>query len=280
MDPGVSGFNATWDFSSLVSIPDTTTEWIVDPATTTLGTFFPNANLCEKYSDGTFVYAHTTADSSLLVGYGDTINHYLITYYNPCLFALRPVTYGTSVNDSFMTHFSSSSLSFGGNGLVRINADAFGTLILPNGTYNNTLRIKITQSETDTSSSFTTFNNTVSYVWFDGAHTSALLKIDSTNAGTTISKSIQYLISESTEVHSPKTLKFSCYPNPTRDILHIAPCAKGTILITNTLGQLVATSQIDEQGLTLPTEQYPSGMYFLSYRTEQGTQTKQITILH
>lgn len=177
---GSAGANQTWDFSTLTALPDTTTEWMLSPSSTTNGSLFPTANQVEKYSDGRFVYVNKTATENYLVGFIDTTSIYPATRYpNPMIFATRPLNYGTIVTDTF-TMAGSSAI-----GIITINPDAYGTLILPNGTHNNVLRIKITEVHP--------WFNFVVYVWFNGINTSALLKIDN-------QPNVEYLLSETTGI--------------------------------------------------------------------------------
>lgn len=176
INEGKSGANQTWDFSKLVSLPETTTEWMVLPSSTTHGHLFPTANQVEKYSDGSFVYVNKTENENYIVGYVDTTSIYPPTDYpDPMLFAKRPIKYGMVITDEFVMKGSAAK------GTVTIEADAYGTLILPNGTHDNVLRVKITEVHP-----WFTFSV---YVWFDGIHTSALLKIDN-------QPNVEYLLSE------------------------------------------------------------------------------------
>jgi hypothetical protein len=280
---GSNGAGVIWDFTSLAALPDTTTEWMVAPASTSHGSLFPNSNLVEKYSDGTFVYVNMNADSSFLVGYVDTINNYTIHYPNSLLFALRPITYGANVTDTFTINFASPGFNFNGSGIASIVSDGYGTLKLPNGVFNNTLRLKITQVQNDTlipGGSLST-SATVSYTWFDTSHTSALLKIDSTNTGATVTKTVQYLIQEAVEGVQQlyKDAPLSFFPNPAKDVLHISPCAKGQVSVINSLGQMLITAPVDERETYIPISQLPRGIYCLAYTTQNSTQTFRLVVL-
>jgi hypothetical protein len=222
---GDSGANIIWNFGTLTS-GGTTTEQMVTPQSTTHGNLFPTSTLVEKYSNGTFVYAITNADSSMLVGYVDTVNNYIQRYSYAMLFAMRPITYGNIFTRNYADSFASSSYNYFGAGTVTVNGDGYGTLILPTGTFNNVLRIKITENELDSllpSGSGTSSASTTSWVWFDGIHTSALLKIDSTHSGTFTSKTVEYLSSETYAdiVVLDNETNISIYPNPTTKLLNI-----------------------------------------------------------
>lgn len=176
VDVGKPGKKQVWDFSQLKLIADTTIEWMLDPSTTSNGKLFPSANQVEKYSDGRFVYVNKTKDENFIVGFIDTTASWPATHYpDPMLFAKRPLEYGKIITDEFEMKGSTAK------GTVTINPDGYGTLILPNGTHKNVLRVKITEEHP-------WFKFTV-YVWFDGIHTSALLKIDD-------QPNVEFLLSE------------------------------------------------------------------------------------
>lgn len=277
--PGTGGAGMVWDFSGLTPLATTSVEWMVSPGETSHGSLFPTANLVEKYSDGTFVYVHMNADSNFLVGYVDTVNNYTMTYPNPALFALRPISYTNNIADTFTVNFSSPSYSYTGTGQESIVADGYGTLKLPTGDYPNTLRLKITQTQNDTSSTYTFSSTTVSYVWFDGSHTSALLKIDSTKSGSTIIRSVEYLVHEATaqvtSINDAAPLSF--YPNPAKHELHISPILPGSISIIDAVGKTVISQIVDATATVIPLTA-PNGMYYLVYRTPVDVQTFKLLV--
>ena len=192
----IAGPNQTWDYSKDTWY-DSMTEWMVDPSTTTNGKNFPQATLVEKYSDGSFVYMKKSNNDNNLLAYVDTTQSLVIRYPNPVLFCKRPFSYGDKVTDTFTTNAKGSGFAYTGQGLCTIEADAYGTLKLPNGTFSNVLHIKITQIESDTlSGGASNFSSvSVSHVWFDTSHTSALLKIDSNSSGKV---TVSYLVNETT----------------------------------------------------------------------------------
>lgn len=256
---GNAGANQTWNFSTLTSLPDTTTEWMVLPSSTTNGSLFPTANQVEKYSDGRFVYVTKTANENYLVGFIDTTSSYPATHYpNPMLFAKRPLNYGTIVTDTF-TITGSSAL-----GIVTINPDAYGTLILPNGTHNNVLRVKITEVHP--------WFNFIVYVWFDGINTSALLKIDN-------QPNVEYLLSETVGITEiSKQRGFNFYPNPATKQISFESEDAGELLITNNLGQVVLQISIKGKQTNISTEKLEHGIYHLIFETKKHKATSELII--
>lgn len=200
--PGPAGPDQVWDFSTLIPLPDTVTAWIVSPATHPLGAQFPTANLLEVHSNGKLIFVNQTAGESFLVGYEDTTDPYPPQRYtDPMLLIKRPITYGMTVTDTFALEYVP------GVGIVTVSGDAYGTLILPNRTYTNVLRVKLSGTHP-----YFTFN---AYVWFDSVHRGAVLKLEERDRP-------RYLLSESEEpspVEDGNGIRTPCYivsfyPNP------------------------------------------------------------------
>ncbi len=65
----------------------------------------------------------------------------------------------------------------------------------------------------------------------------------------------------------------SVFPNPVNDVLHIktANTAFNTATITNAVGQLVATAQVDNARAAVNVQSLPAGIYFLYLRGEGGS---------
>jgi hypothetical protein len=199
---GKAGKKQTWDFSSLnLKEGDKITEEMISPDETNFKTNFPDANLVEKYSDGRLVFMKKTDKENYLLGFVDTESDMTMSYPKPMLFAKRPLKFSDNFRDEYETEYSVKGMDFKGKGTVSIVVDGYGTLILPNGKYENVLRVKITQTQTDKLIKYQSESTTetVSYVWFDDKHTSALLKIDETKSTYYNNKSVQYLLSETTK---------------------------------------------------------------------------------
>lgn len=197
---GQSGKNKTWDFSLLIKKEgEQLTEEMIAPDETDLKSEFPDANLVEKHSDGRLVFMKKMTTENYLVGFVDTESGLKINYLKPMIFAKRPLKYGDKYGGEYEVEYSTRGMDFKGKGTISIVADGYGTLILPNGKYENVLRVKITQIQTDKLIQYQSESTTetISYVWFDNEHTSALLKIDETKSAYYNSKSVQFLLEES-----------------------------------------------------------------------------------
>lgn len=250
VNAGNPGENQTWNFSNLISLPDTATEWILDPSTTTNGNLFPTSNLVVKVSNGQFTYINKTIDENNIVGFIDTTSAFPATLYpNPMLIAKRPLNYGIIVTDTF-TLSGSPAL-----GVITFDPDAYGTLILPNGTYNNVLRVKISQVHP--------WFTYVIYVWFDGITKSAILKIDN-------QPNVEYLLSETvlgiTEIKKQKTFNF--FPNPTSNQFSFESENQGELSIRNLNGKVISKTFIRDKQTNISTANFTPGVYFIVFTTE------------
>jgi len=269
---GSSGANQTWDFSSLSALPDTITERMVLPSSTPFGNSFPSSNLAKKLPDNKYAYYDNNTNNSFLVGFVDTTSSFIINYPNSLLFAQRPITYETMVIDTFTDNYSVAGGDFSGGGTVTINGDGYGTLILPNGTHNNVLRIKTTQIQSDTliQHPYISTSTTITYAWYDGTNPSPLLKIDSIYTSNFVSKTVTYFLSKTTgitEISEQEELQF--YPNPATEHITLMTKEKGILTITNKIGQVVFITQINESGTIISTNNLQPGIYQLIFQTSK-----------
>lgn len=197
---GKKGGNRIWDFSDLQSLNSKTiTEDMILPDSTNYKDQFPTANLVEKYSDGRLVFAEINKNENYLVGFVDNTIPINMKYEKPMLFAKRPIHFSDSISDTYTTKYNIKNLDFKGQGTVTIIADGYGTLVLPNGKFENVLRVKITQQQKDTLVQYSTntSTSTVTYVWFNDKYRSALLKISKTKSDYYSNKTVEYLLKES-----------------------------------------------------------------------------------
>jgi hypothetical protein len=267
---GHEGANITWDFSNLDTAGNgRTIETMVDAATTNYHALFPAATMAEKYDDGTYVYFYKNANNNYLTGYVDSVNGRFIHYPNPVTFAQRPLHYKDSMTDYFSDMFTYGQYDFTGGGTITLVADGWGKLILPSGTFKNVLRVKISQQQSDTLQMVGSVQNTniTMYAWFDNAHSSALLKIDSTVSGASApEKSVQYLVGEryTAIVKARNVQTLGIYPNPADEVIGFSSPVKGRANITNTLGQTVKTMDVEKGNNTADVSDLPAGLYILN----------------
>ena len=85
-----------------------------------------------------------------------------------------------------------------------------------------------------------------------------------------------------TGINSPNNIHFKVFPNPSSGVFTInypSSCRFGDIIITNIFGEIV--SNFRNQNLktsTIDLSNQPSGIYFISLKTESGTYTRKLFI--
>lgn len=194
--PGGAGPAQLWDFSALITV-DSATERYDDPSMTPFVTNFPTANLVKKDDNGNFTYIEKTSTTGQRLGIADSFSGNLLIYTDPILMAKKPIMYQDMAHDTFWTLSATNNL----HGSLQMEADGWGSLILPNGSYSNVLRIKTTYHEIDTLNSapnpITGEIFATTYLWFDNNHSAPLLTWDSTHYDVSIGnfsmKTVSYL---------------------------------------------------------------------------------------
>lgn len=214
--PGAGGANQTWNFPSLTTLaPDTAA--VVSRTGTPAETSFPTADYSMSHTfDNSYFYYY--ASSNRISEAGVAYDGGLTIVYDNAKDLLRfPMTYNDTYIDSIHGNYTLQGVQVTRSGNVTVLADAYGTLILPSGTFNNVLRVRYNETYTD---SFATgqFQGTIElYVWILPGFNYALL-----SHGTTLvnGQSTTYggmftsqLVSNSEAYSSIKNYTIS--PNPT-----------------------------------------------------------------
>jgi len=163
--PGAAGANVFWNFASLVPASGATSGTYVAPNTTTMGGSFPAADVANI--SGTFVaYYDVTSSASSWIGAdnGGTA----ITFSDPLIQMQYPFTYGSTYSDIGDRQYNVGVVV--GSRLTRdVIADGYGTLTLPNGVYENVLRVRIEETYRDTTPNPAQFfeRESTRYEWYD-----------------------------------------------------------------------------------------------------------------
>ncbi len=166
ISPGNAGANQTWDFSSFTS--GTTQSYTQDFGANNAHPEFPNANSTPCVMNGPMeLCAYYEIIATGMYHHGSTFNidmtapNYFrgtVTYTPPVPEYSFPLTYGTvdsmgflqeQLNVSNPPQSGADSVLIRSHNTRKVEADGWGTLITPLGTYN-ALRLKITETEIDT----------------------------------------------------------------------------------------------------------------------------------
>ena len=194
---GTSGESQTWDFSNLVlqTTPDATFTNEVVPATEGFKyEMFPNADYAYK-NDSSYSYFRMGGVALERLGSGYSAGQEVLD--KPEIIYSLPFTYSNIWTDDFsgtvVTSSSGMTITMKRYGRVTTEADGYGSIILPNGTFHNVLRMKIKQQIWDTIDVGVpgmpvtiSFTDHESYFWVSDKYKYGLLSINNITSTTSV----------------------------------------------------------------------------------------------
>lgn len=162
-NPGEAGENVQWDFSTLTCINKKvlTLEEVDDLAASSN---FSGATVAVNDDGNYFFYQNDLIANDFK---GHTTQNSIITYTTP----IRKMSYPFSYKDYFEDRFVGNGLYNGSvhtdiSGSYKVEADAFGTLILPNAVIKNALRVKAHTKTIEVGYCNWAKIETVKYLWY------------------------------------------------------------------------------------------------------------------
>ena len=300
-DPGEAGANKTWNFAEV--IPNDTLPAFpftyVDPAGTPFASDFPTATLAlTTMGINTYSYSRVTDDKIEMLGNGLEGTGFLQTYSDPITEIVFPFTFGSTFQDTFAGIAALMGIQTTNYGHKTVEADAYGTLVLPNGSFEDVLRIKTEMTQTDSvaigggvfTKAITTSTN---YVWIDQANPGSLANhttsqvtsitvIPFVSMDTTVGPEIMTfaydpsaITSNLTELANQVRLKYS--PNPVKEQLNLSfelqESDNWIVQVISIEGRIVYQDQIllnaGVQNLSIPLNVIP-GQYIMRVESKQS----------
>ncbi|MBK6732056.1 MAG: T9SS type A sorting domain-containing protein [Bacteroidetes bacterium] len=289
-NPGEAGAGVIWDFSAITITGPVTVFNNVNPAATPYAASFGLATLAVTPDNTNFGYFQVTAAQYNSLGVGTPGAS--ISYSNAETIFSFPLTYNTTNDDTFAASFVSTGVGFNRSGNVHMEADGYGTLILPSGTFTNVLRVKVEEDYSDESIGLpvplSIEYETELYYWFMEGLTGPLFyyanMVTSSITGTTTTE-LGSLNPEAVvsiqNVSLPENL-IHVFPNPATENLYIQNMNNiefENIALYNMMGQSVLNQTMNNETITaINIEELPAGIYTLQLRNESGTLSKMISI--
>lgn len=301
VQPGNSGANQTWNFSSIIIANDSTELTYVSPSSTPNGSLYPSATVAQ-YQQSASAYTYYQTSPSQILNLGTVTSVSTIVNSNVQTVMEYPFTYNTNFTDNFQAQFSSLGATVYRRGTMNVTGDAYGTITLPTGTYSNVLRVKQVQTIVDSSVigifGIVTTTSLTTYSWFNGTNKFPVFQITNsvttTLAGTTYGKFVTIANSQpvgitqiSSEMPAEYFLKQN-YPNPfnpgTKISFAIPKEGFVNLTIFDNLGREVKNlvneklnagkyeTSFDASGLT-------SGMYFYRLSSGNYVSVKKMTLI-
>jgi len=288
--PGPAGTAQVWNFEDLNVDTVLQTDSYLAPIVTTppiTGT----TTVIGTDTTGYSFFKNTSTEYSML-GFSDSANVNITNYSNAMTMITFPFSFGNTATDSFAFTTSFQGNSVDATGTISTSADGSGNLLLPQGAFNNVLRVKYNVVTNLTVLIFSLTQTQTIYEWYDGIYKFPLLHVESSNTtdpfgGAPILDKIVWVKSTgpaSVPSIANKT-EFSLAPNPAQDQVNVrinsASATQTKIVITNAVGQLVyENNNVDAKlsNLNISTSDLEKGVYFVSVIQNNQTFTKKLVV--
>ncbi|HAY34693.1 MAG TPA: T9SS type A sorting domain-containing protein [Ignavibacteria bacterium] len=145
---GNSGANQTWNFNGLVRRDSSVHTWVASNATP-YSAQFPNSNIASTPNDSDYSYYNSSTSELIYNGYGGVFQ--VNSYSNPETILQYPFTFNSNFSDSYSSVYNNGIGNSYLNGTVTTTGDAWGTLVLPNGSFSNALQVRNVTAHRDSS---------------------------------------------------------------------------------------------------------------------------------
>jgi hypothetical protein len=305
IQPGPFGENVTWDFSDVnFNHPSVIVDTVMflEPDSTP---FFPvtmsadysqsNIAMVRKTEDGSpnnddFHYYFADNDSLVFLGHwaaGGGTELWEDHFDNSMKELQFPMQYGNAFVDSFERFFFDMSGSDAHyiTGANHVTADAYGTMITPDGaTLNNVLRVHTKMVATDSNGFFGITNYTLhKYSWYAESKKGFVLTFYMALMDSNIVETAEYQMSNAIATSINERLggnAFTIHPNPASEIISINSSQPlQTIQIFNCLGQRVrSTDDLKVNHVKLDVSGLVDGIYVIEAigQNKEANRTKLI----
>ena len=281
-DPGPSGAGQNWDFSDITPTFSSTST-AVAPESTPFAGDFPEATIAFAQSgdNETFIFSQISTSEMLNVGLGNTPsggNPMVIHYTDAVKLLQYPFSYTDAYTDSYYTAYSlTEGMVTHEWGTISVTADAWGSVLTPEGTFNNTLRIKSERTYTDSVWVSGIFVNAGTYTqtdyqWYTSTSHTPVISISVTGDGSSVTYRTNTLgVGEDFLIHS----HINIFPNPATDRISIkADKIMNHISIFSVNGRQMGTSSSQTSSShqqTIDVSNYPKGVYLIKVGLEDGS---------
>lgn len=219
-EPGPGGENINWDFSDAIT-EDATDFSFGAPLESDL-IDFPEANVSYFRAGASRFFKHTQDQTELLGQYNEQSS---IVYSDPVLYHEFPIAYGSSFTDDFVgLQTNTVGEMVNTEGTFIYDVDAYGTLVLPSGTYENVLRIKREYQRTITGMDFMVGTTEIDYEWYHPDYPMAILamnRLTITATGDLVAETGVMLELENVGIEENAGNLATLYPNPASDVFYI-----------------------------------------------------------
>lgn len=264
VNAGSAGTGVTWDLSAM-----TNNSQVTAAVTANSGGTFPTANVKITQSNGGEIYYNISASKMELVGLnaGGTV----FTYSNPQTYMQFPVTSSYNYTDAFAASFSVSGYAFNRTGSIQSEYSGTGTLITPEGTFTNVVRIKSTQTNTDTYAGGTINSSIVAYNWYKAGVNHELANVSDITGAQTSQSAYYTSVPANLGLDDNELINLLMFPNPTTGSIHInSDEVISKVAVYQLSGELVLEQSSNNTSLEMDLSDLNTGMYLVKVYGKDG----------
>lgn len=288
-----SGANQTWNLNSAILANELTFNWVA-PGSTEGGSNFPGATVAVSPVTLFQLDQYFTITATEMNDIGTYIPFILTTCSNPITILKFPLAYGNTWTDTFTCLRDDSGLIlYNITGTVSANADGYGTVITPDGTISNVIRVTLSiNSVINGGGSNTVSIITAQYYYKPGAGSYVAynyIETQTVNGTPSVGGSrLRWLAGNSIGMEEllNNAIGIEFAPNPANESTLINFTTQGhtTLDVYNDHGQLLQTMDLGNKapGIhqeLLDTRSLPTGLYTVVIRSANGDKgTKRLMV--
>jgi len=268
VNPGSAGNNVTWNLSAMTNNSITTNVYSGANAG------FPGSNIISTISNGgqtqSIYYDFSAGGQSW---YGLNAGGVVFTYQNPMKQIAFPLSMNATHSDYFAATFT-SGVAFNRYGTITSEVDGYGTLITPEGTFTDVLRVHLVQDYKD-SNAFVELEYLVHiYAWYKSGIHNELASVSSLVSQNGTQQYGSYLEATSLGITEEARAPLAIYPNPatTATTIVLADAAPvNTFVVTDLQGKTHEVTYSQENtALQLDVASLSKGVYFVTVEYASG----------
>lgn len=276
---GKPGAGVKWDFSALPQGAIVPYRWTTTDIAPGAGAFPAKAQVLQVPGEPTVYYQLGDTALYWLGTYADTA---LVRFDPPMALLDLPCTYNTQWQDSGVAAVTGAGHLHIRITRMKVQADAWGTLVMPYGVVPNTLRVRYELVASDRSDPGRTVLSETRYAWYCDRTPMPLLVVSERTGWPPPERTTRWL--DGTWQTDPASLflpvALSVFPDPCDDVAYVdLPAARPgrTVLqLVDGSGQvrrewLAEFSSPQTRRMTLEMNDVPSGRYTLAWMGPEGT---------
>lgn len=295
VDPGPSGADQAWDMSGLTETEEQGFMF-VNPENTYWGYEFPASTICGVSWTGEHSYYRFDSEGVTVEGYAGTIpdpqptDTFKIIYDDPENFIPVPFDYGDTHQDDNSGTSYAAGLEIPFTGDVDFEADGYGTLILPTGTYENVVRYRFFRTQLGDTGFGIITQTKEQWGWMSPDHRFWLMIQEINDDGFSESELIWYdkdpLPALVTSVQDIDNMSLEFFPNPAIDGQEVNlkwdRNEIAEVSVTAISGKQILNEQVTLQNglnpLNLSGITTYEGLYVVQVMTERGVTTSKLVL--